>query len=258
MTATPVTIAEAIAAAAQIAADLRGTGDPEAAAFLDELILRARPAIGRPPAARTARVLVADLGVDGPAFVVGLEPAGSGLKPGDRLVAEYLVDPDADQCARYVRLSGRLELVPITRDQAAAFIAEHHQRHPRRPAGWRFGVGVAREGALVGVAWAGNPTARRLADGSTLELQRLTIRISSNAATKLIGGIARAARALGFRRLITYTALDEKAGSIKAAGFVEDALTRGGEADRPNRYRDPVEDASPKRRWSLDLTGARQ
>lgn len=253
MNTSPVTMAEAIAAAGKIAADLRTTGDPEAAGFLEELIDRARPAIGLPPTCRTGRVVLADLGPDGPAFVLGTEPPGSHRHNGEEVLAEYLIDPDDVAGSRYVRLAGRLELVPVTRDEAAAFIAEHHRRHPRRPAGWRFGVGVARSGVLVGVAWAGNPTARRLDDGRTLELQRLAVRLSRNAATKLIGAVARAARALGFERLITYTGIDEEAGSVKAAGFVEVAVTRGGQADRPGRRRSAVEDAGPKRRWLLEL-----
>ena len=69
----------------------------------------------------------------------------------------------------------RLELVPITRDEAQAFVSRHHRTHTKRPVGWRFGVGAASDGAVVGVAMVSNPRARRLNDGWTVEVIRVCV-----------------------------------------------------------------------------------
>ena len=57
-----------------------------------------------------------------------------------------------------------MRIVPVTRDQARAFVATHH-RHSRPPVGWRFGCGLEEDGELVGVAMAGWP--QRSAPGRT-------------------------------------------------------------------------------------------
>lgn len=240
MTSTSVRLAEALEALERHVTTLRDLDD-NARAILEDLLTRGRELELEEHGPREGMVVLADLGVDGPPFVLELRRPGP-LEPDERLEAEYLVDPDPAGGRVYTRLDGPLEVVPITRDQAADFIAAHHSRHPRRPAGWRFGAGLERGGALVGVAWAGNPTGPRQDDGRTLELQRVAVRISRNAATKLAGAIARAARALGYRRLISYTELDEAGGSLLAAGFADAGLTNGGGRD-----------ATRRRRWLLEL-----
>jgi hypothetical protein len=87
-----------------------------------------------------------------------------------------------------------VELAPITRDGARAFVAAHH-RHSRPPTGWLFGVALMDAGAVVAVGMAGRPTARHLADGLTVEITRVCIG-TPNAASRIYGG---AARALGAR-----------------------------------------------------------
>jgi hypothetical protein len=61
--------------------------------------------------------------------------------------------------------------------------------------------------------------------------------------------IGRAAVALGYCRVITYTRANEAGTACRAAGFRDDGLAGGGEASRPSRKRQPSEDPSPKRRW---------
>lgn len=54
---------------------------------------------------------------------------------------------------------------------------------------------------------------------------------------------------MAYRRIVTYTHLDEPAHALKAAGFWPVALTRGGEWDRPSRSRQLVLDGRKKIRW---------
>lgn len=112
-----------------------------------------------------------------------------------------------------------MEIVPITLREASAFIAEHH-RHNKPPRGWKFGVGLRRNGVLVGVATAGRPVARALDDGRTLEVNRTCTDGTRNANSMLYGAVWRAAKAMGYRRCVTYTQADETGASLKAAGWV--------------------------------------
>lgn len=112
-----------------------------------------------------------------------------------------------------------MEIVPITLREASAFITEHH-RHNKPPRGWKFGVGLRSNGALVGVATAGRPVARALDDGRTLEVNRTCTDGTRNANSMLYGAVWRAAKAMGYRRCVTYTQADETGASLKAAGWV--------------------------------------
>ena len=113
------------------------------------------------------------------------------------------------------------ELVPVTKTVARRFIQEHH-RHNEAPTPMQvtLAVGLQVDGELVGVATAGYPVARMLNDGRTLEVNRVCINgIHRNANSTMYGAIRRAAKALGFRRLVAYTLTSESGESLRAAGF---------------------------------------
>jgi hypothetical protein len=114
-----------------------------------------------------------------------------------------------------------LELVPISFADACRFVAEHH-RHHAPPRGAKFSVGVAADGVLVGVAIVGRPVSRVLAadEISTLEVTRSATDGTRNANSILYGAAWRAASALGYRRLVTYTQEGEGGASLRAAGFL--------------------------------------
>lgn len=135
-----------------------------------------------------------------------------------------------------------LELRPVTLAEARRFIGEHH-RHNLPPITWRFGVGLTNGSPeLVGVGMAGNPMAKALADGVTLEAVRVCTLGTPNACSMLYGALCRAAKALGYRSVITYTLPAEGGSSLKAAGFALEAVctdTRGW--DRPKRRRVQVD-----------------
>ncbi|MES2384502.1 MAG: XF1762 family protein [Pseudomonadota bacterium] len=114
-----------------------------------------------------------------------------------------------------------MKIVPITLQQAKDFVRAHH-RHNKPPVGWKFGVGVQNEaGQLVGVATAGRPVARALA--GALEINRTCTTGERNANSMLYGAIRRAAVAMGYKTIYTYTQADECGASLRAAGFREDA-----------------------------------
>ena len=99
----------------------------------------------------------------------------------------------------------RLDVVPVTFRQASAFVVQLH-RHHDAPRGTRFCLGVEDEtGLLRGVAMVGRPVARAYDDGRTLEVNRTCTDGCPNANSALYGAAWRAAKALGYRRLVTYT-----------------------------------------------------
>jgi hypothetical protein len=111
-----------------------------------------------------------------------------------------------------------LVIVPIGFRDACQFIAAHH-RHHGPPRGYRFCLGVATEDHLAGVAIVGRPVARHFDDGRTLEVNRTCTDGTANANSALYAAAWRAAKALGYVRLVTYTQADETGASLRAAGW---------------------------------------
>jgi hypothetical protein len=112
-----------------------------------------------------------------------------------------------------------LEIVPITFRAASVFVAQNH-RHNRPPRGHKFSIGLKSDGVLAGVAMCGRPISRHEDDGLTIEVNRTCTDGTSNANSMLYGASWRAAKAMGYRRIITYTQLDESGASLRAAGFI--------------------------------------
>lgn len=137
---------------------------------------------------------------------------------------------------------GHLELRPISLRDANAFVERLH-RHNGKVAGHRFAVSCWDDGRLCGVAICGNPIARKLDDGMTIEIRRLCTDGTRNACSILYAACQRAARALGYKRVITYTLESEGGASLRAAGFVIDAENCGGTSwDMPSRPREVVQE----------------
>lgn len=111
-----------------------------------------------------------------------------------------------------------LELVPISLDEANAFVEQHH-RHHKAARGCISSVAVAAGGTVVGVAIIGRPVSRHLQDGWTAEVVRVATDGTRNACSMLYGAAWRAVRALGYRRLVTYTLPEEGGASLRASGF---------------------------------------
>lgn len=141
-----------------------------------------------------------------------------------------------------------LRIAPCTVKAAIRFVAEHH-RHLPRVQGGLFAVAVADEaGAVRGVALAGNP-ARVWQGTGRIAVLRVATDGAPNACSMLYGALARAARALGYLEIWTYTLPEEPGTSLRAAGFADHGLTDGGEHSRLSRPRRAAVRPEPKRRW---------
>ncbi|WP_420140188.1 XF1762 family protein [Sphingomonas sp.] len=102
-----------------------------------------------------------------------------------------------------------IDLRPITRDEARAFVREHH-RHHGWPTGFLWLHGLHDEaGETVGIAVCGRPVARGLDDGLTTEVTRCCTDTSPNAPSMLYAATEKAARAKGYRRGLTYLLASE-------------------------------------------------
>lgn len=142
----------------------------------------------------------------------------------------------------------RLTLQPITYPEAAAFIAAHH-RHHLPPQGWKYGIAVNDGENVRGVVTVGRPVARHLDDGLTLEVTRCCTDGAKNAASMLYGAAWRAAKALGYKRLITYTLDTEPGTSLRAAGWRQVGRVAGRSWTTPSRPRVDKHPLQDKLRW---------
>lgn len=156
-----------------------------------------------------------------------------------------------------------LRLVPVTLELANDFVRQFH-RHHKPVIGQKFSVGIERNvdqrGLLMlgkwcvcGVAIASRPVAPKLDDGVTLEITRCCTDGTKNACSMLYGALRRAARALGYTRILTYTLPEEGGVSLRAAGFRIDKEDAGGPArlwhNRPGRAVAPVGDDLLGGKW---------
>lgn len=112
-----------------------------------------------------------------------------------------------------------LRIVPCNLATARDFVALHH-RHHKPPVGHKYSIGIASGDEMVGVIIVGRPIARLLDDGLTLEVLRSCVANGvPNGNSMLYGAAWRAAKALGYVRLITYTQDGESGASLRAAGW---------------------------------------
>lgn len=153
-----------------------------------------------------------------------------------------------------------MEIKPITLKQANAFIIENH-RHHGKAQGCRFCLGVYDGDDLHGVAIVGRPVSRGMDDGLTCEVIRLCTDGTYNACSMLYSRCARASKAMGYKRIITYI-LDAESGiSLKASGWTCEEKSVGGRdwSDCKRRQKDfeqvsfyddrPIYPREKKQRW---------
>ena len=119
-----------------------------------------------------------------------------------------------------------LTLTPVSLAEANAFVAQHH-RHHKPVIGHKFSIGCTADGRLVGVAIVGRPVSRYLDNGLTLEVNRLCTDGTKNACSMLYAAAWRAARAMGYEKIITYTLDTENGASLRAAGWTCAGLAGG-------------------------------
>lgn len=144
-----------------------------------------------------------------------------------------------------------LTLSPITLREANAYVLEHH-RHHGKTRGCICVVACADgEGEIRGVGIAGRPLSRMLQDGYTAEVTRLCTDGAPNACSMLYRALWRACRALGYRRLVTYTLPEEGGTSLRAAGYKLVGEAGGGSWSRTTRPRVDTSPTQTKLRWEV-------
>ena len=165
-----------------------------------------------------------------------------------RKCGDYVLTDTEDGYCRLYRVDGitfslitRLEAVPITLQEASAYIDQHH-RHNAGPKFHKFSVclRVPGEPEPVGVAVAGLPKARHQMDGETLEINRCCTDVRyADVCSNLYARAIRIGREMGYRRFLTYTLPEESGSSLRAAGFQPDGVTKASAAgwNSPSRPR---------------------
>lgn len=159
----------------------------------------------------------------------------------------------------------KLCVSPITLREARAYVAQVHRNH-KPPQGGLFAIAAARvwasqidptvgyEEKIVGVAIVGRPVARMLDDDYTAEVTRVATDGTRNACSILYGAAWRAARAMGYRRLVTYTLPEEGGVSLLASGAKLIGEAGGGRWSRKDRPRVDEHPTQQKFRWEWKET----
>ena len=143
-----------------------------------------------------------------------------------------------------------LKLCPLSITEANKIVKDWH-RHNKPTQGGLFAIGAEFDGEIIAAAIVGRPIARKLQDGFTAEVLRVccTPNAPKNTNSFLYGACWRAWRAMGGRRLVTYTLQSEGGASLRAAGWrvVGEVQPSNGWLSRPREYQ-PVY-GQKKFRW---------
>ena len=143
-----------------------------------------------------------------------------------------------------------LQIQPIDVSEANDFVRRHH-RHHRPPQGYKLCLAVNDGTKIVGVLIAGRPVARLLDDGLTIEVTRCCTDGTRIACSILYAAAWRAAKALGYRKMITYTLPEEGGASLKATGWICVGEAGGGVWSNTTRKRKDDHPLETKHRWEV-------
>lgn len=147
----------------------------------------------------------------------------------------------------------RLRVAPCTIAEALRYVSALHRHLPRLNGGL-FACSIEDElGQVRGVGVFGHPPRAWQGTGAGAILRVATDGVP-NGCTMIMGALCRAAAALGYDRVYTWTLPEEGGASLRAAGFALDGQTKGGEWSCPSRPRPPAQRADPKLRWVRYLT----
>ena len=150
----------------------------------------------------------------------------------------------------------RLRVVPTSLEEANAFVAEHH-RHHDPVTGHKYSIAIADDANKVrGVVIVGRPVSRMSDNGWTLEVNRCCTDGVPNGCSMLYRAAWRAARAMGYTHLITYTLPEEGGASLQGAGFRFVGVRGGGKWSRTSRPR--VDTAPTQRKWLWEVGEAQE
>ncbi len=150
-----------------------------------------------------------------------------------------------------------LTVVPVSLAQANTFIDRYHRHHgPLRF--HKYSIGATKQQKLVGVCIVSRPVNLSMDNGITLEVARLCTDGTPNACSFLLSRAARAAKALGYRRIQTYTLADEavksRGASLWAAGWLFSHVSKGGTWNNVSRSRTDKHPIGDKFCWIKELS----
>ena len=146
-----------------------------------------------------------------------------------------------------------LHLMPCDFKTARDFVQDNH-RHNRPPVGHKFSIACYDDDRLCGVCMVGRPVARAYDDGLTLEVNRCCTDGTKNACSILYGAACRAAKALGYKRIYTYTREDEPGSSLRASNWKCEGRAGSASGWTGKRYEGKQQEQSVyKTRWRKDL-----
>ena len=150
-----------------------------------------------------------------------------------------------------------LNLQPISKPEADAFIIKHHSHH-KPTIGWKFGIGCNNGEKIVGIICIGRPVSRHLDNGYTAEVTRCCTDRTPHVASKLYAAAWRAAKAMGYQRMITYTLEEELGTSLIAAGWKSLYKSPGCSWSVPSRPRIDKHPLGPKNAWEAPIGKAKR
>lgn len=151
----------------------------------------------------------------------------------------------------------KLVAVPMTLRKANDFVETHHRHNGRTVRdGGKFAFGASLGSTIVGVCIVGNPISGTFMDGWTAEVLRLCVIDAAPKGTCsfLYARAWQAWRAMGGRRIVTYTLQSESGASLRGAGWRNAADVRPVEEgwrknDHLDRAYQPLTQAVEKYRW---------
>jgi len=144
-----------------------------------------------------------------------------------------------------------MEIIPISLKFANDYVAKFH-RHNKPVQGHKWSLAISVMNGIIGVGIVGRPIARYLDDGLTLEVLRVCTNGERNANSFLYGRIAKIARLMGYKKIITYTLTKETGASLRAIGAKPVANCKPQEWNckkRPRKTQDVYKEE--KVRWEL-------
>lgn len=144
----------------------------------------------------------------------------------------------------------KLQLQPINFDEACEFIRRYH-RHHESAQGWKFGIAVNDGEKIVGVCMIGRPVSRHLDDGWTMEVTRSCTDGTPHVNSMMYAAAWRACRAMGYRKLITYTLTTEPGTTFKALQWKCLGEAGGGSWSVPSRLRIDKHPTAKKLLWEI-------
>ena len=141
-----------------------------------------------------------------------------------------------------------IELVPVTLEEANYFVSKQH-RHHQPVTGHKFSIGISDGNRIRGVCIVGRPVSRVLDNGMVLEVNRCCTDGVKNGCSMLYGAAWRATKAMGYKKLITYTLKEEGGASLKASNWKLVGEAGGGKWSRKDRPRVDTHPLQMKLKW---------